>query len=201
MSYNFNCANCQQQIWGSTIVNARGDKFHPNCFTCSNCNGQLVNGYIEDKQQPGNYLCVPCQVLVNDQNKRVRQENGFCSKCYNRFNGTEDVIAIDKERYHTNCFKCSSCKRAIVGDIYSREVISSTLSSFCCIDCLETGRVDRCGECRQGILGASSVYAAGQSYHTKCFNCTKCRNNIGLKEYTTENKSPLCTTCNPLLTV
>ncbi|GAM21263.1 hypothetical protein SAMD00019534_044380 [Acytostelium subglobosum LB1] len=191
----FDCHKCTKEIWGATVVNANGNKFHPQCFQCHECHGSLLKGYVQDAK---GYLCAACQVMVNDRNKPLRQQCGHCSACYKRFNVEEHVISIDQERYHPQCFKCCSCRMPIEGLSFSRDRVTSTLSSYCCYSCLSSGRVDRCPECSEAVIGGSSIFALGKSYHPQCFKCSVCRVSIGHGTKFSKEGRIACVSCRPL---
>eukprot|EP01133_Synstelium_polycarpum_P012869 gene12869-15114_t len=165
----FACHKCKSEIWGTTIFNAVGDKFHPHCFQCYICKGSLMDGYF---QNDTGYLCASCQVLLNDQNKQARANCGHCSICYKRFDPNEKHISIDREKYHPQCFKCACCKQVIGDQSFSRDRVTSTISNYCCDPCLNSGRADRCPECKNAIVGGASIFALNKTYHPQCFKYT-----------------------------
>lgn len=100
------CSKCNTKIRGDCL-NALGKQWHPTCFVCGHCRQPFGNSsfYLEDN--------VPyCE---RDWNLL------FTTKCYSCSNpieaGDKWIEALDKN-YHSNCFRCSSCRASLEGSVF-----------------------------------------------------------------------------------
>ncbi|KAI8369158.1 hypothetical protein EDC96DRAFT_504096 [Choanephora cucurbitarum] len=91
------CSKCDLPL-GEQLVRALDNAFHPECFTCWDCNVPVASRYLPHPTEPGQPLC------ERDYFKRL---DLVCAQCDEPLRGTY-IIALDK-KYHTNHFNCSDC--------------------------------------------------------------------------------------------
>ncbi|CEI94546.1 hypothetical protein RMCBS344292_08755 [Rhizopus microsporus] len=91
------CSKCNLPL-GDQLVKALDGAFHPNCFTCWDCQIPVASCYLPHPTEPGKPLC------ERDYFKRLEL---VCAECDEPLRGTY-IIALDK-KYHPNHFTCSDC--------------------------------------------------------------------------------------------
>ncbi|KAI9245033.1 hypothetical protein EDC94DRAFT_699585 [Helicostylum pulchrum] len=91
------CSKCIAPL-GDQLVRALDGAFHPECFTCWDCNVPVASRYLPHPTEPGQPLC------ERDYFKRLGL---VCATCDEPLRGTY-IIALDK-KYHTNHFTCNDC--------------------------------------------------------------------------------------------
>ena len=97
------CASCNNLIT-DRILRAAGEKFHPECFSCSVCEVNLakIPFTVDDASR---IYCIDCYHKLYAP---------LCSVCNERIvpdPGTEEtlrVIVMGKD-FHVNCFRCDMC--------------------------------------------------------------------------------------------
>ncbi|EGC39768.1 hypothetical protein DICPUDRAFT_45032 [Dictyostelium purpureum] len=190
------CKSCKLEIFGVTLINHLNDSYHPSCFHCLLCQDVIKDPYFTDPKTNEIY-CAKCQIILNDREKKNRDSLGFCNSCFKFLSEHDNVIIIDKEKYHNNCFKCSICKDLIRGSNFSREIMTSTSSNYCCNSCLYSGRVDKCPFCNGVVLGNSMFVPNFGNFHPKCFKCSSCQVVIKHSSPFTigKNNKPTCQQC------
>ncbi|KYQ94287.1 LIM-type zinc finger-containing protein [Tieghemostelium lacteum] len=195
---NGKCQKCTNEIYGSCIESHSKQRYHSQCFSCTLCLGSLLEGYFTDNRNGNNY-CARCQILLNERNKKSRENAGHCSVCYKRFQSGEFHVVFDNEKFHEACVKCCVCKNQIKDNNFQRELVTSQISNFCCGKCIENGKVDLCGKCDKAIIGGSSLFANGKHYHPNCFTCVSCTLPIKYgSKYAMDLKrnGPRCDSCS-----
>ncbi|CEP19572.1 hypothetical protein [Parasitella parasitica] len=91
------CSKCNLPL-GDQLVRALDGAFHPECFTCWDCNTPVASRYLPHPTEIGQPLC------ERDYFKRLGL---VCAQCDEALRGTY-IIALDK-KYHTNHFTCNDC--------------------------------------------------------------------------------------------
>jgi len=95
-------------------------KWHPECFVCQVCKGDLADGFFEKNGKP---ICGPCKKQAAAQ--AVAQEpqaaapTDSCPAC-NKPLGTKRVAAMDK-KWHPECFVCQKCNSNFDDGFYERK--------------------------------------------------------------------------------
>ncbi|KAI9266076.1 hypothetical protein BY458DRAFT_437655 [Sporodiniella umbellata] len=91
------CAKCSLPL-GDQLVKALDGAFHPNCFTCWDCNIPVASSYLPHPTHPMQPLC------ERDYFKRLEL---VCSECQEPLFGTY-IVAVNK-KYHPEHFSCHEC--------------------------------------------------------------------------------------------
>ncbi|KAI9256495.1 hypothetical protein BDA99DRAFT_516568 [Phascolomyces articulosus] len=93
------CSKCHQPL-GNRLVRALDGTFHPECFTCMDCNAPVAARFFPFKADDGQTL----PLCERDYFKRLGL---VCDNCQEALRGPY-IIALDK-KYHTDHFTCSAC--------------------------------------------------------------------------------------------
>ncbi|KAL9542809.1 hypothetical protein MBANPS3_008421 [Mucor bainieri] len=91
------CSKCNLPL-GDQLVRALDGAFHPECFTCWDCNTPVASRYLPHPTEAGQPLC---------ERDYFRRLGLVCAQCNEALRGTY-IIALDK-KYHTNHFTCNDC--------------------------------------------------------------------------------------------
>ncbi|KAI9316614.1 hypothetical protein BX666DRAFT_2136106 [Dichotomocladium elegans] len=93
------CSRCHQPL-GNRLVRALEGTFHPECFTCMDCNSPVAAKFFPFETNDGQTL----PLCERDYFKRLGL---VCDHCQEPLRGPY-IIALDK-KYHTDHFTCSAC--------------------------------------------------------------------------------------------
>ena len=88
------CRFCKKPIEGEVVV-ALGGKWHADCFTCAGCGVVLVGPFRESGGLP---YCEPCWLTSHAR---------LCAACEKPI--SEQVMGIEGRDYHVECVKCQVC--------------------------------------------------------------------------------------------
>ena len=91
------CVYCKKPL-GSAAMVALNYKWHPECFVCADC-GVVLTGFFRDTD--GVPYCEPCW---------LRNFAKICNKCGEPIG--EQVMTIEDNHYHVDCVKCSVCNKS-----------------------------------------------------------------------------------------
>ncbi|KAI8593542.1 hypothetical protein BDZ88DRAFT_405023 [Geranomyces variabilis] len=101
LSANAVCAGCDNEITGANdegLINFADSLFHTGCFKCSKCSSQIdFENSVVLIGEDGKAVCVNCSFK--------------CKLCGEPI--LEEAITTDEDTYHSACFRCSKCQRAI----------------------------------------------------------------------------------------
>lgn len=108
-SKGFKCGACDKVITGE-VLHAEHKTWHPQCFTCQDCDGVPLSG---------RYLMVE-----TDVNKGVKRPRPMCEAHWTAKNAvmcahcqlavTKDVLALSEtEKYHPSCLVCAHCTQPL----------------------------------------------------------------------------------------
>jgi len=78
-----------------------GKLYHTSCFCCTICSGiiDMDVGFQKIDQKP---VCASCF---------KKKPSGKCAGCSKALSGS--VVTFNDSKYHTDCFVCSQCRKAI----------------------------------------------------------------------------------------
>ncbi|KAI8065595.1 hypothetical protein BC940DRAFT_303793 [Gongronella butleri] len=93
------CCRCQRQL-GDQLVRALGGTFHPECFTCLDCQAPVAAKFFPFDTGEG-------QTLPLCERDYFRRLDLLCGTCGDPLKDSY-IIALDK-KYHTDHFMCSVC--------------------------------------------------------------------------------------------
>jgi LIM domain-containing protein 2 len=123
--FAYKCSKCTKAI-NNGGVKYKGVPYHTECFTCYNCNKQLVNEKFavkEDKQ-----VCVDCYGVLYAKK---------CTRCNHPITGLGNegskFVSFEGRHWHTNCFSCCKCGANLVSKGFLTH-----LDDIVCPDCDNT---------------------------------------------------------------
>jgi hypothetical protein len=166
------CVACGQYIVGS-LVTALDEMWHPECFTCVNCDTILKahNYVVEDNKQ----YCKNCHEKLFGPP---------CSVCHKP---TRDNRYLVLNRiWHPNCFCCVECGKKLTPDNFIER-----LGSPYCKDDYHRLFSPKCCACGLPIKD-KAINALNKMWHTHCFKCTHCGIPLEERNFYEKNGKPYC---------
>jgi len=107
-TFSAKCPSCGEFIEGQTIE-AMGKKWHPNHFVCGTCKA-VLNGQF-----------FPAENGIAYCEKHYYDAMGLlCADCEKPILSGKCIPFLDK-KYHPEHFRCSHCKKGLVGKQYSKQ--------------------------------------------------------------------------------
>ena len=112
------CVYCKKPL-GSAAMVALNYKWHPECFVCTDC-GVVLTGFFRDTD--GVPYCEPCwlrhfakicntcgepigEQVMTIEEKHYHVKCVKCQVCHKTFDNVLDILAIDSDFWHVDCFK------------------------------------------------------------------------------------------------
>lgn len=90
----------------------------------------------------------------------------YCAKCQKKCSG--EVLRVTDKYFHKSCFQCVKCSKSLAaGGFFSKDG-----NYYCTIDYQKLYGT-KCAVCNLYVEG-EVVSTMGNTYHQKCFTCTKC---------------------------
>eukprot|EP00184_Porphyridium_aerugineum_P005843 CAMPEP_0184706396 /NCGR_PEP_ID=MMETSP0313-20130426/36739_1 /TAXON_ID=2792 /ORGANISM="Porphyridium aerugineum, Strain SAG 1380-2" /LENGTH=506 /DNA_ID=CAMNT_0027167949 /DNA_START=376 /DNA_END=1896 /DNA_ORIENTATION=+ len=170
------CPKCKMDITGEEkIKNAYGASWHPTCFTCPVCDGDMRR---EDPIVKGGF--------PYHEHCYNKEFGATCPVCEQIIVG-EAMKALDKN-FHCECFVCDVCKRPLEGQIHYENG-----HLYCNPDYIDTFK-PRCSLCEKPIEGFF-ILALEQKFHKDCFVCENCKKP--LEEFVEVDGYAFCELCDP----
>ncbi|XP_043646239.1 PDZ and LIM domain protein Zasp isoform X14 [Drosophila teissieri] len=170
------CNSCNVQIRGPFIT-ALGRIWCPDHFICvnGNCRRPLQDiGFVEEK---GDLYCEYCF---------EKYLAPTCSKCAGKIKG--DCLNAIGKHFHPECFTCGQC-----GKIFgNRPFFLEDGNAYCEADWNELFTT-KCFACGFPVeAGDRWVEALNHNYHSQCFNCTFCKQNLEGQSFYNKGGRPFC---------
>ncbi|XP_020714826.1 PDZ and LIM domain protein Zasp isoform X3 [Ceratitis capitata] len=170
------CSSCNIQIRGPFIT-ALGRIWCPEHFICvnANCRRPLQDiGFVEEK---GDLYCEYCfeKYLAPS-----------CSKCGGKIKG--DCLNAIGKQFHPECFTCGHCGKLFGNTPFFLE----DGNAYCEADWNELFTT-KCFACGFPVeAGDRWVEALNHNYHSQCFNCTYCKQNLEGQSFYNKGGRPFC---------
>ncbi|XP_019564007.3 LIM and senescent cell antigen-like-containing domain protein 1 isoform X1 [Aedes albopictus] len=162
------CNKCNDFVIGR-VIKAMAANWHPDCFTCEQCNIPLADsGFIRNQNRA---LCHDC----NQKEKADGLGKHMCNKCHGVID--DAPLRFRGEVYHGYHFNCTACGAEL--DSSAREVKNRTgyaandMNELYCLRCHDRMGIPICGACRRPIE-ERVVTALGKHWHVEHFVCAKC---------------------------
>jgi len=162
------CQACSSLIERGPFITALGKTWCPNHFVCSmdSCRQSLQDvGFVEEKSQ---LYCEECygRYLAPDCEKCRRKIIGNCLKAMGK-------------NFHPECFACAYC-----GKIFANSPFYLEDGLPYCEEDWNELFTTKCISCGFPIeAGDRWVEALNNNYHSQCFNCTLCKENMEGKSF------------------
>ncbi|XP_053963244.1 PDZ and LIM domain protein Zasp isoform X15 [Anastrepha ludens] len=170
------CNSCNIQIRGPFIT-ALGRIWCPEHFICvnANCRRALQDiGFVEEK---GDLYCEYCF---------EKYLAPTCSKCGGKIKG--DCLNAIGKQFHPECFTCGHCGKLFGNTPFFLE----DGNAYCEADWNELFTT-KCFACGFPVeAGDRWVEALNHNYHSQCFNCTYCKQNLEGQSFYNKGGRPFC---------
>ncbi|XP_032671174.1 PDZ and LIM domain protein Zasp isoform X8 [Odontomachus brunneus] len=170
------CAHCNSYVRGPFIT-ALGQIWCPDHFVCVNsqCRRPLQDiGFVEEK---GQLYCEYCF------EKFIAPT---CNKCNNKIKG--DCLNAIGKHFHPECFNCAYCGKLFGNTPFFLE----EGLPYCEADWNELFTT-KCFACGFPVeAGDRWVEALNNNYHSQCFNCTMCKENLEGQSFYAKGGRPFC---------
>nr|XP_017090245.2 PDZ and LIM domain protein Zasp isoform X2 [Drosophila bipectinata] len=171
------CCQCNKEITSGPFITALGRIWCPDHFICvnGNCRRPLQDiGFVEEK---GDLYCEYCfeKFLAPT-----------CSNCAGKIKG--DCLNAIGKHFHPECFTCGQC-----GKIFgNRPFFLEDGQAYCEADWNELFTT-KCFACGFPVeAGDRWVEALNHNYHSQCFNCTFCKQNLEGQSFYNKGGRPFC---------
>jgi hypothetical protein len=168
------CTQCALPIAGR-ILSAAGQRFHPGCFVCHQCNTNLecVAFYPEPEQQQRARAADPNTTTADASSLRFYCHLDFhelfsprCKSCKTPIEG-EGIVACGAN-WHPGHFFCAQC-----GDPFDQTMPFVEKEGYAwCVGCHANRFSSKCKGCKKPIVEDVVVKALGFDWHGGCFCCT-----------------------------
>ncbi|XP_065369796.1 PDZ and LIM domain protein Zasp isoform X4 [Calliphora vicina] len=170
------CNSCSTHIRGPFIT-ALGKIWCPDHFHCvnGNCRRPLQDiGFVEEK---GDLYCEYCF---------EKYLAPTCSKCAGKIKG--DCLNAIGKHFHPECFACGHCGKLFGNTPFFLE----DGMPYCEADWNELFTT-KCFACGFPVeAGDRWVEALNHNYHSQCFNCTYCKQNLEGQSFYNKGGRPFC---------
>ncbi|XP_037815809.1 PDZ and LIM domain protein Zasp isoform X14 [Lucilia sericata] len=171
------CCQCNVEITSGPFITALGKIWCPEHFHCvnGNCRRPLQDiGFVEEK---GDLYCEYCF---------EKYLAPTCSKCAGKIKG--DCLNAIGKHFHPECFACGHCGKLFGNTPFFLE----DGMPYCEADWNELFTT-KCFACGFPVeAGDRWVEALNHNYHSQCFNCTYCKQNLEGQSFYNKGGRPFC---------
>ncbi|XP_054738956.1 PDZ and LIM domain protein Zasp isoform X4 [Anastrepha obliqua] len=171
------CCQCNTEITKGPFITALGRIWCPEHFICvnANCRRALQDiGFVEEK---GDLYCEYCF---------EKYLAPTCSKCGGKIKG--DCLNAIGKQFHPECFTCGHCGKLFGNTPFFLE----DGNAYCEADWNELFTT-KCFACGFPVeAGDRWVEALNHNYHSQCFNCTYCKQNLEGQSFYNKGGRPFC---------
>ncbi|XP_036332802.1 PDZ and LIM domain protein Zasp isoform X4 [Rhagoletis pomonella] len=171
------CCQCNIEITKGPFITALGRIWCPEHFICvnANCRRPLQDiGFVEEK---GDLYCEYCF---------EKYLAPTCSKCGGKIKG--DCLNAIGKQFHPECFTCGHCGKLFGNTPFFLE----DGNAYCEADWNELFTT-KCFACGFPVeAGDRWVEALNHNYHSQCFNCTYCKQNLEGQSFYNKGGRPFC---------
>ncbi|EGW09341.1 four and a half LIM domains protein 1 [Cricetulus griseus] len=173
------CDECHKPISAdSKEVSFDNRYWHKACFLCSKCQQPLVSETFVTSD--GKALCDSCA---------TKEATPKCKGCNEHIVVGDQNVEYKGDVWHKNCFVCSNCKEVIgTESFFPRD------EGFFCVSCHEAKFSKQCVKCNQPITSGGISYQ-DQPWHTECFICDSCSQQLGGQRFTAVDNKYYCVDC------
>ncbi|EGC37101.1 hypothetical protein DICPUDRAFT_54237 [Dictyostelium purpureum] len=173
------CNACAKAI-EDTCITALGNKYHPDCFSCSGCGDKLRGKPY--KEEDGEVYCNTCKVA---RQKRLAAKSQICSKC--KLPITGEYILLQGQPVHSEHYRCEECGCEFnVG-----KTCHEYEGRLYCYEDYQKQILNICGSCAKPIVGRS-ITALGKVWHPEHFTCTTCQVPFAGSAFREHGGKPYC---------
>lgn len=172
------CFTCQKAI-EETCINALGNKYHPECFSCSGCGDKLKGKPY--KEEDGEVYCTNCRMA---RQRRLASKSQICAKCKLPIQG--EYIILQGQPVHSEHYRCEEC-----GCEFTGKSCHEYEGRFYCYEDYQKQIRNICGACGKPIVGRS-VTALGKVWHPEHFTCTTCQVPFAGSAFREHEGKPYC---------
>ncbi|KAL8575291.1 hypothetical protein ACOMHN_001836 [Nucella lapillus] len=174
-----NCEVCGKPIGPDYKDLSYKDRhWHEGCFKCSQCQNTLVNQPFAPKDEQ--IFCSECY----DNNFAAR-----CDACTNPFRGGMKKFEYKGNKWHEECFTCGECQQPIGNKSFiprDERVI--------CLNCYESNYAQKCTKCSE-VINKGGISYKNTPFHRECFTCTNCNKMLAGEKFTSKDEQPYCGDC------
>ncbi|XP_046750981.1 prickle planar cell polarity protein 3-A isoform X4 [Diprion similis] len=149
------------------------------------------------------FCCVVCKVPIGTKSFIPREQEIFCSGCYEDKFATRCVkcnkiintggVTYKNEPWHRECFTCSNCNTSLAGQRFT-----SRDEKPYCADCFGEIFAKRCTACTKpitGIGGTRFISFEDRHWHNDCFICAGCKTSLVGRGFITDADDIICPEC------
>ena len=186
------CTKCSE-VMKEQIVNVLGQKWHPECFTCTS------SGVKIPKNEDGQYVYFAHELMPYCEEEYAKLFGNTCARCDQAILNDE-VVALD-DHWHKECLTCQSCSKNLYLAKGGKVVQGPEDGMPYCARCYGRKFGDACAACKFPVNpGEIPVKALNKIFHKEHFCCVKCHkglygdDDIALEFFPNEG-FPFCTEC------
>ena len=174
------CKRCEKKCDNDLIL-FENIPYHKDHFTCLQCKKKFDEGR-KPILEKGDVICSQCF-----EQKQLKSTQTITKQ--NKENDSSCSINNENSSGQTTDAVCEVCKKPL-----SNEDLKQIDGHFYCCDHAPKYISFACAQCKTEITG-KCISALGQHFHSKCFVCQYCKENLTNKQYVEWNDLPVCKNC------